>query len=93
MAIELSSLKMGKTSCCKPEKICKKYLKSFSNDLMKIRQLTAICDWHLKAFNAHDLGIQNIQCLTQKIMSSTTINITVCFLFIQNNFLILATWQ
>ena len=44
----------------------------------------------------HDLGTKKIWCLTQKIEScleiKTTINITVYFWYIWNNFFLPATW-
>ena len=66
MTVELSSLKIGKTSWCKPETNIK--------FLMLLRWLdenqandNRIPNWQLKKFDAHDLCIQNIWCLTQKI--------------------------
>ena len=68
MIVKLSSLKFFE-----PEKIKRTHLYSVSNDLIKTRllriEISHVRDWHLKTFNAHDLGIQNIRCLTPQKMN------------------------
>ena len=71
MTIELSSLKIRKTSCCKPEKLNNRMIALYVSGTLKHSMHMTIIKYSKHLMFDH-------------VLSWTTINITVCFLCIRN---------